>query len=72
VLGIANQYYCGVPDLVLLWIDPGRVTAEIRWEAVEGGEEYPHIYGGINVAAIQEITEFLPGVDGIFIQLPQL
>jgi len=33
ILGVANSFYRGIPALVLLWIDPGRVLAEVRWEA---------------------------------------
>jgi len=45
--GVAERYYAGVPDLVLLRIDPARIPAEIR---VEGG--FPHVYGPIPVAAV--------------------
>ncbi len=72
VLEVANRYYRGVPDLVLLWIEPGSVTAPVRWENNEGSEKYPHIYGGINMDAVRAVTDFFPNSDGIFINLPQV
>lgn len=43
----------GVPDLVLLEIDPARVAAELRWENLEDGSElFPHLYGPLPVDAV--------------------
>jgi uncharacterized protein (DUF952 family) len=40
-------------ELVLLVIDPERLTAPVRFEAPEpGGEEFPHVYGPIPVSAV--------------------
>ncbi len=56
VLAVANRFYRGVPDLVLLWIDPAQVIAEIRWEAADG-EVYPHVYGVLNTDAVEAVSE---------------
>lgn len=47
VQGIADAYYRGRSDVVLLTIDPGRLGAEVR---IEGG--YPHIYGPVPTGAV--------------------
>ena len=40
-------------DLVVLVIDGSRISAPIRYEAAEpGGEQYPHIYGALEVGAV--------------------
>ncbi|MCB9135344.1 MAG: DUF952 domain-containing protein [Anaerolineales bacterium] len=85
ILPVANFLYRGIPELVLLWLDPARVHAEIRWEppvhpgASENSESapapaatnlFPHIYGPINLNAVFEVVDFLPDVDGIFRQVP--
>ena len=67
VAQVANVYYRGVPDLLLLVIDPELVGPEIRYEAVPGQDEpYPHIYGPLNADAVVQARPFHPGSDGEF------
>ncbi|MFI9647338.1 DUF952 domain-containing protein [Streptomyces sp. NPDC052040] len=57
---------CEGPDeLVLLVIDPERLTAPVRYEAVKpGGEEFPHIYGPIPVSAVVAVEPWNGEADG--------
>ncbi|MCX4408101.1 MULTISPECIES: DUF952 domain-containing protein [unclassified Streptomyces] len=59
VPGVASLLYGGYdgPDeLVLLVIDPERLDVPVRYEAVKpGGEEFPHVYGPIPVAAVVDV-----------------
>ena len=58
---VANAFYPGVPDLVLLTIDTERVGAPIRYEQVPGQDlPYPHIYGPLNIDAVVEARPFTP------------
>lgn len=66
VIWVANQFYRGQLGLVLLWIDPDKVTAEIKYEAVEGVGTFPHLYGELNADAIVQIIDFPPNPDGSF------
>ncbi len=67
VAAVANAYYRGAADLLLLVIDTDRVGAEIRWEDVPGSDApYPHIYGPLNTDAVIEARPFGPGPDGEF------
>ena len=67
VEAVANHFYRGQEGLVLLRIDPERVAAEIRWEDLyEAGEEFPHIYGPLETAAVVAVRGFNPGPDGYF------
>ena len=71
VLGVANFLYAGQPDLVLLVIDPARLSAELRWEEYEPGSPYfPHLYGPLNLDAVIRVLPFPPAADGTF-QLPE-
>ncbi len=54
VLDVVNRFYADVPDLVLLWIDPQRVGAEIRWEPADG-DLFPHLYGPLDVQAVEAV-----------------
>jgi uncharacterized protein (DUF952 family) len=67
VAPVANAYYRGVPDLVVLVIDPGRVGPEIRYEIVPGSDApYPHIYGPLNTDAVVGTRPLEPGPGGEF------
>jgi uncharacterized protein (DUF952 family) len=64
---VANKYYKGEPDLLLLVIDADRVVPEIRWEDVPGSDApYPHIYGPLNADAVIGTRPFEPGPGGEF------
>ena len=64
VAGVANMVYQGLPDLLVLVIDTGRVRPEIRVEQVAGSAEpFPHIYGPLDVDAVLEARQFEPGPD---------
>lgn len=70
VLAVVNRFYAHVPDLLLLWIDPGRLQAEVRWEAADG-DVFPHVYGPIEVAAVVAVTPLRPDADGVYRRLPE-
>jgi uncharacterized protein (DUF952 family) len=56
---VANAFYQGVPDLVLLVIDAERLRQELRYEHVPGQPDpYPHIYGPLNLDAVLEVRPF--------------
>jgi uncharacterized protein (DUF952 family) len=57
VQGVFDRYYRSAGEhLVLLTIDPTRLTdAQVRVEAV-GDDTYPHVYGPINPGAVVEVT----------------
>ncbi len=66
----ANRLYAGRTDLVLLCIDPHRLTAPIRWEpGLPTDPEsmlFPHLYGPLPVGAVTSVTSYQPGPDGSF------
>jgi uncharacterized protein (DUF952 family) len=67
VVRVADNLFRGRVGLVLLEIDTRRVGAEIRYENCEGGQEdFPHIYGDLDVSAVVRVSAFEPGADGSF------
>ena len=67
VIQVANARFRGQTGLVLLSINTDRVSAEIRYENLEGGQQvFPHIYGEINSDAVVQVSAFEPGADGCF------
>ncbi|HSG15591.1 MAG TPA: DUF952 domain-containing protein [Anaerolineae bacterium] len=67
IVPAADVWYRGRRGLVLLVVDPARVTAEIRFEdCYQSGQEFPHIYGSLPVEAVVQVLAFEPGPDGRF------
>lgn len=56
--GVLQRFFAGAGDLLLLWIDPQRLRAELRWETADG-DLFPHLYGELNLDAVVEV-EALP------------
>lgn len=51
--GVLDRYYKNVPDLLLLHIDENLLEAELKYElAPSVNEEFPHIFGPINIGAV--------------------
>ena len=71
ILGVANSIYKGKRGLVLLCIDAQRLSAEVRYEEAESGDNYPHIYGPLNADSVIEAIDFEPDEEGLF-TLPKL
>ena len=63
---VANALFRGERDLLLLVIDPKRLSAEVRFEDPGVGEAYPHVYGPIPFQAVVEVRGLEPGPDGRF------
>ncbi len=69
----ANRLYGGRTDLVLLRIDPARLSSPVRWEpgvpADPMGMEFPHLYGPLPITAVISVTSYRPDADGRFAPL---
>lgn len=73
VLGPANAFYHGRTGLVLLVIDPDRVTAPIVYEdCYDSGTAFPHIYGPLPPEAVTAVVDFSPQPNGSFRLPPAL
>lgn len=66
VTHVADWFYRDVPDLVLLSIDPGRLTSPLRWEpsADAFAGDFPHVYGPIAIEAVVAVLPWARGEDG--------
>jgi uncharacterized protein (DUF952 family) len=76
VLGVANAFYRGQTDLVLLAVDKSRLKAELKDEppvhpgpsdaAPDPENLFPHLYGPLNLDAVAVVYDFPPEADGSF------
>jgi uncharacterized protein (DUF952 family) len=68
VIDVGNRYYTGDPrEMVCLVIDRDAVRAEIRYE--DPGHIFPHIYGPLNVDAVQTVRGVDRETDGRFTRI---
>src|SRR5436190_12184261 len=59
--GVLHRIFRGRTGLVILDIDPGRLSCRLVDENLEGGAElFPHIYGHLPMSAVIRIRELLP------------
>ncbi len=57
--GVLRRFYAGHRGgLVLLTVDPERLTAPVRWEAPHAGsaELFPHLYGPLDTGAVVDVA----------------
>jgi len=67
VADVGNRYYAGQVDLILLAINPDKLTAEVIYEnLIDGQELFPHIYGALPVNAVESTLNFLQDASGKF------
>jgi uncharacterized protein (DUF952 family) len=59
----ARRFFGDLDEVVVLRIDPARLTAPLVTEDLAGGgEAFPHVYGPINVDAVTE-SSVVPPLD---------
>ena len=73
---MANTFYRGRLDLVLLRLDATLLGDAVRFEApvdprtgaadASAAERFPHVYGGIALAAVVDAVDLPPDADGRF------
>lgn len=79
ITAVANAFYRGQADLVLLVVDERRLSSELRWEPPAGppapgitkSDLFPHIYGPLNLEAVARVLDLKPDAEGLF-ALPPL
>lgn len=70
VESVANTFFAGLTDLLLLHVDTELLTAELRYDdavAPDGTtQKFPHLYGTLNLDAIMTSTPIERDDDGKF------
>ncbi len=72
VVAAANRHYKDIERTLLLKIDEKKLIYPLRYDYVESHKQYfPHIYGPINVSAVQQVFLMPRNSDGTF-RLPAM
>ena len=64
VVGSAAKHREGQKGLVLLSVDPERLGEKLKWEGVDGGELFPHLYGVLPTSNVCKVIDLPLGQDG--------
>jgi len=72
LLSVVNHWYAGRDDLLLLKIDPGKLSVQVRYEDGGDGQLFPHVYGPVEKQAVVAVGDFPLGPDGRFDRLPNI
>ena len=64
---LSRHYASYSGELILLGIDPSRLTAPLQWDVVDTvtGERFPHVYGPITPDAVTTTTVLHPPHGGV-------
>lgn len=76
ILSVANDFYRGEVDMLLLGIDERRLKAKLRWEAPAHPRPksaaatatetlFPHLYGALNLDAVDGVFDLAEAVSGL-------
>ncbi|MCL4871835.1 MAG: DUF952 domain-containing protein [Anaerolineae bacterium] len=67
VVEVANGLFRGRNDLILLHINSHQVQSPIVYEdCYQTGQQFPHIYGPLNLDAVTAVYPFPPDAGGRF------
>jgi uncharacterized protein (DUF952 family) len=75
-LAVANAYYAGVAEpLVVMALDDGGLSSEVRWEdpspgpppGVAAGTRFPHVYGPLDLSAVTGVRRLVRDGTGRFV-----
>jgi uncharacterized protein (DUF952 family) len=60
----ARRYFSGQTGLVLVRLDVARLGAALKWEPSRGGDLFPHVYGPLDPALAEAVSEIALDGDG--------
>lgn len=70
---VLNKHFRNEEKVILLCIDPKLLKSKWISEDLKGkGEEFPHVYGSINIDAIVEVFNIQTSKDGLFYENDRL
>lgn len=60
----ARRYFSGQSGLALVRFDAARLGAALRWEPSRGGDLFPHVYGPLDPALAEAVSDIELDADG--------
>jgi len=73
LLEVANFIFKGHEDLVVLMINVARLRSQLKWEKAPGDKKpdrlFPHIYGPINLDAVDKLMFLCQDSQNVFTKI---
>jgi uncharacterized protein (DUF952 family) len=60
----AAKHFAGQSDLLLISVDARKLGGALKWEPSRGGALFPHLYGGLDLAAVVAVDPLPLGLSG--------
>ena len=60
----ARKHFAGQDNLVLVEVNEEVLGEQLKWEVSRGGDQFPHLYGHLNVAAATSVSDLPLDNDG--------
>ena len=55
LIGTFERFYADAGPVRVLEIDPSRLTAPLRADAIPTGDQFPHLYGPLPLTAVLDV-----------------
>ena len=65
VVETAAKHFAGQHDLVLVYVDAGRLGTRLKWEPSRGGALFPHLYGALDLADVIRVDPLPLAASGL-------
>lgn len=59
-----TKHFAGQSNLLLVEVDTDRLGDALKWEPSRGGALFPHLYGVLDLTAVNRVMELPLGADG--------
>ena len=63
----AAKHFAGKADLLLITVNPDELAQSLKWEPSRGGALFPHLYGDLNMDAVEDKAALPLSADGTHI-----
>jgi uncharacterized protein (DUF952 family) len=72
---VAMEFFAHRRKISILAIEPTLLTSQVKWEkpddgpppGVDAGEKFPHLYGPLNIDAVQKVLDMERDANDLFV-----
>lgn len=72
VRGTHGKYFADDPEPVLAGFDPALLGPALKWETSRGGEDFPHLYGVLDLSRAVSVHRIVRDAAGMPVFPPEI